>query len=259
MAFMGNTCTILDLPAEQLENLCSYLTPDSVCQLEQTCSQLQERMDQERIWKKQVESFPVPGIPFGDSSEATFSKLRKRWDYFNQSLLNFFTEELEPEWDNPNRVALRVKFTLDKLLGNFKHFVENNLDDALSKRKEDATQNPDTDMKFKYPLKTFQVEMDLDEPHKWNFECFCYLRNWMVHGRIFPDDTKAHWMLSNKKNVFKIETYVYHQDLVMDESESGSENNGNDDGEEGLHDDEEEENAEGFNAVEEEKNLNDLE
>ena len=72
---MSDNCPILLLSTEQLENLCSYLTPDSICQLEQTCSQLQERMDQETIWRKKVNSFPVQGIPFGDSSEATFSKL----------------------------------------------------------------------------------------------------------------------------------------------------------------------------------------
>jgi len=76
MAFVSNICPILLLSKDMLENLCSYLTPNSVCQLEQTCSQLQEGMDEESIWKKQVKSFPVQGIPFGDSSEATFSKLR---------------------------------------------------------------------------------------------------------------------------------------------------------------------------------------
>jgi len=212
------------LSNEQLETLCSYLSPDSVCQLEQTCSQLQERMDQETIWKNQVDSFPVSGVPFGDSTEATFRKLRRRFDYFNQKLFNSLT--VEPEWlgwHNPFRVALRIKITLDKLLLDVKHFTENDFHKALDKLKEEANMNSDTDWNYKHILKKWQVKVDLDEPDKWDSECRDYLQNWMVHGQILPPNKNIDWQVYNNGNVFIIESGVYHDNLIIDDSESDEE------------------------------------
>ena len=165
---------------------------------------------------------------------------RKREDYFNQSLFDFFLElfvdlsEENPEWfswHNPYRIALRVKFTLDKLLGEVKYFMENNVVEALGVLKEEANMNPERDWNHKYPLKTWQVKVDLDHPKEWYHECLDYLNNWVVHGRIIPRRKGIATQLSREGNVFKIESYLCQRDLEKEESESESENDSDSDDE----------------------------
>eukprot|EP00092_Neocalanus_flemingeri_P024347 GFUD01026403.1.p1 GENE.GFUD01026403.1~~GFUD01026403.1.p1 ORF type:complete len:230 (+),score=41.91 GFUD01026403.1:45-734(+) len=177
-----SSCQITDLPDELLPHICSYLTPDSVCQLEKSCSQLKTKMNQIIIWKKQVESFPVAGIPFGDSSEATFRKCGLRADYFNKRLLDFIVKKSERSGrDNPFRVAIVTKFTIDKMLGDMKSFVASELDGMLTDLKE-ANENVDIDEFYHHHLKTWHCSVLEQSDQQWNFECSDYVGKWMVHG-----------------------------------------------------------------------------
>jgi len=242
--------SLLFLPPEQIHELCRYLTPDSVCQLEDTCSQIKTLMDQSDIWKRQVESFPVAGIPFGDSSDATFRKGCGRWDYFNNRLLKHFLDEWvvgKLNLVNPYRTALRVKFTIDRMLIEVKDFVENDLEEAYAELKKIAYENPETDWNHRYPLKTFQIKIDLPQSDKWNFECSDYILKWIVHGELTDTARRGVcWDLpntvecsigsfknpnqyKNRRNVFKCVSYVFHEDLIRDDETDSSDSDNDED------------------------------
>eukprot|EP00092_Neocalanus_flemingeri_P063208 GFUD01076433.1.p1 GENE.GFUD01076433.1~~GFUD01076433.1.p1 ORF type:complete len:216 (-),score=39.42 GFUD01076433.1:40-687(-) len=209
-----SSCPIKDLPAKLLAQICSYLTPDSVCQLEETCSQLKTNMNQTMIWKKQVESFPVAGIPFGDSSEATFRS--QRVDYFNKKLLDFFVEKSERSgWDNPYRVAIRTKFTIDKMLADVKSFVVNELDAMLTDLKE-ANENVDQDDYYHHHLKTWRCSVLEESDQQWNFECSDYIGKWMVHGDVIISNKKVNIREFQSENHIGVEYFILHVDLMSD-------------------------------------------
>merc|ERR1712080_75573 len=120
------------------------------------------------------------------------------------------------------------KFLLDKLLGDVKQFVDNYLDQALVALKEEARMNPERDWLFEYPLKTWQVKVDVN-PSK--SECRDYLLKWMVHGQIIPHSKKIDWQISRKENVFQIESQVFQENLMAEESDNENESDTSDIGE----------------------------
>eukprot|EP00092_Neocalanus_flemingeri_P007109 GFUD01007680.1.p1 GENE.GFUD01007680.1~~GFUD01007680.1.p1 ORF type:complete len:218 (-),score=38.69 GFUD01007680.1:40-693(-) len=211
-----SSCPIGDLPAELIARICCYLTPDSVCQLEESCSQLKTKMNQTTIWKKQVESFPVAGMPFGDSSEATFRRQGVRVDYFNERLLEFIVEKSELSgWDNPYRVAIRTKFTIDKMLGDVKSFEANELDAMLTDLKE-ANENLDIDEFYHHQLKTWRCSVLEESDQQWNFECSDYIGKWMVHGDVIISNKKVNIREFQSENHIGVEYFILHVDLMSD-------------------------------------------
>eukprot|EP00092_Neocalanus_flemingeri_P045219 GFUD01050441.1.p1 GENE.GFUD01050441.1~~GFUD01050441.1.p1 ORF type:complete len:232 (+),score=42.96 GFUD01050441.1:40-735(+) len=207
-----SSCPIADLPAELIARICSYLTPDAVCQLEKSCIQLKTKMNQTTIWKKQVESFPVVGMPFGDSSEATFRRQGVREDYFNKRLLEFIVEKSELSgWDNPYRVAIRTKFTIDKMLADVKSFVANELDAILTDLKE-ANENVDQDDYYHHHLKTWRCSVLEESDQHWNFKCSDYIGKWMDVTTWGYDIIREF----ESENHIVLEYFILHVNLMSD-------------------------------------------
>eukprot|EP00092_Neocalanus_flemingeri_P024348 GFUD01026404.1.p1 GENE.GFUD01026404.1~~GFUD01026404.1.p1 ORF type:complete len:233 (+),score=38.87 GFUD01026404.1:45-743(+) len=230
-----SSCQITDLPDGLLAHICSYLTPDSVCQLEKSCSQLKTKMNQIIIWKKQVESFPVAGIPFGDSSEATFRKCGLRVDYFNKRLLDFIVKKSERSGrDNPFRVAIRTKFTIDKMLGDMKSFVANELDAMLTDLKE-ANENVDQDDYYHHHLKTWRCSVLEESDQHWNFKCSNYIGKWLdgtTWGYAIISSRKVDIREFESENHIVLEYFILHVNLMSDSDTEDWSSGGDDNDEE---------------------------
>lgn len=268
----NSDCLILLLPAEVVAKICRYLRPNDVCQLDETCVRIQDRMNQDSIWKRQVESFPVAGIPFGDSTKPTWRKCRHREDYFNKRFLHLLTEwPIEGGWPdfhewgdgaNAYRIALKTKFTLDKMLGEVKDYFANEFKEDVNRWKEEANRNPDM-AQHRYTLKAFQVQVDpvIHKEDTLNM-CEWYVKKWMYFGKLFSDrriDFKPNGgMVSRSGNLFKIEPIILYANLIEIENDSSessdteNENDSNDDDESDAGEDEEEEVDDSDNDDEEE-------